>query len=61
MGNAPNILCLRCKELFNFKCNLVSCFNKLRNTTNKLGSKETFLKTWNSLLDNNGNLNIQFD
>ena len=24
MGNAPNILCPRCKELFNFKCNLVS-------------------------------------
>ena len=32
MGNAPNILCPRCNELFNFKCILVSPFNKLRDT-----------------------------
>ena len=33
--------------LSNFKCSLVSCFNKLRDTANDLGSKKTFLKTWN--------------
>ena len=32
MGNAPNILCPRCNELFNFKCILVSPFSKLRDT-----------------------------
>ena len=26
-------------ELSNFKCNFVSCFNKLRGTANELGSK----------------------
>ena len=59
MDNAPNILCPRCKELFKFKRNLVSCFNKFRDTATELGSKETFWKTWNFLLNNNGNLNIQ--
>ena len=34
--------------------------SKLRDTATKLGSKETFLKTWNSLLNNYGNLNIPF-
>ena len=29
MDNISNILCPRCKELFNFKCNLVSRFNQL--------------------------------
>ena len=36
MGNEPNILCPRCKELFNFKCNLVSHFNMLRDTATNL-------------------------
>ena len=61
MGNAPNIRCHRCKELFNFKRNLVSCFNKQRDSATKLGSKETFLKTRNSFLNNLQNLNIQFN
>ena len=56
MGNAPNILCPRCKELFNFKYNLVSCYNKLKDTATELSSKEIFLKIWNSLLNNNENL-----
>ena len=47
--------------LSNFKCNLDSCFNKLRDTADELGSKKTFLRTWNSILNNNGNLNIQFN
>ena len=34
IGNVSNILCLRCKEL---------------SPATELGSKETFLKTWNSL------------
>ena len=29
-------------ELSNFKCNVVSCFNKFRDTTNELGSKHFF-------------------
>ena len=48
-------------ELSNFRCSLVSRLNKLRDTANKLGSKGTFLRTWNSLLNNNGTLNIQFN
>ena len=48
-------------ELFNFKHNLVSCFNKIRDTATELDSKETFLKSWNSFLNNNGKLNIQFN
>ena len=48
-------------ELSNFRCNPVSHFNKLRDTSNNLGSKETFLSTWNPLLNNNGTLNIQFN
>ena len=32
-------------EFFNFQCNLVSRFNKLRDTVTELSSKETFLKT----------------
>ena len=48
-------------ELFNFKCNLVSRFNKLRDTTIELGLKENILKTWNSALNKNGNLDIQFN
>ena len=41
--------------------NLVSRFNKLRDTATELSLKETFLKTWNSLSNNNGNLDIQFN
>ena len=37
-----------------FECNLVSCFNKIRDTATKL-------KIWDSLLNNNGNLNLQFN
>ena len=29
-------------ELSNFKCNLVSCFNKLRDKSNELGLKRFF-------------------
>ena len=57
----PSILCLRCKELFSFKCNIISRFNKFRDTAIDLGSKKALLKTWNSLLNSNGNLNIQFN
>ena len=39
------ILCPRCKELFNFMCNLVSRSNKLRDAATELDSKETFLNT----------------
>ena len=60
IGNTPNILCPISKELSNFKCNIASRFNKLRDTATELDSKETFLKTWSSVLNNNGNLNIQF-
>ena len=49
----------KAKELFNFKCNIVPCFSKLRDTTTELDSKETFLKTWNSLLNINENLITQ--
>ena len=41
--------------------NLASCINKLRNTAIELGSKDTFLKSWDTLLSNNGCLNIQFN
>ena len=61
IDNAPIILCPRCKELFNFNCNFVSCFNQLKETATELGSKETLLMTWNSLLSNNVNLNIPFN
>ena len=29
-------------ELSNFKCNLVSCFDKLKDTANELSSKKLF-------------------
>ena len=48
-------------ELSNFKCNLFPCFNKLRDTADDLGWKKAFFRTWNSILNNNGNLNIQFN
>ena len=37
-------------EFSNFKYTLVSQFNKLQDTAAELGSKDTFLRTWNSLL-----------
>ena len=40
-------------EFLNFKYNFVSRFNKLQNTAIELGSKDTFLRTWNSLLNYN--------
>ena len=48
-------------EFSNFKYNLVSRFNKLQDTDTELGSKDTFLRTWNSLPKYNRNLNIQFN
>ena len=36
MDSLPNILCLICKKLFNFKCKLVSCFNKASDTATNL-------------------------
>ena len=47
-------------ELSNYKGNL-SRFNKLRDMSIELGSKESFLKKWNSLLNINGTLKIQFN
>ena len=48
-------------ELSNFKCNVVSYFNKLRDTGNELSS-ENFLRTLNnSILNNNEKLNIQLN
>ena len=40
-------------EFSNFKCNLASRFNKLQDTATELGSKDTCLMTWNSLLNYN--------
>ena len=48
-------------KLPNCKCNLVSRFNKLVDTATKLGPKDTFLRTWNSITNNNESLNIQFN
>ena len=48
-------------ELSNFKGNLFSRFNKLKDMSVELGSKESFLRKWNSLLNTNGTLNIQFN
>ena len=51
----------RINELSYFKCSLASRISKLsRDTSIELGSKCTFLKTWNSLLNNNGSLNYSF-
>ena len=52
IGYATSILCPRYKKLF--KCNLVS-------TATAMGSKETFLKICNPLLNIYGNLIIQFN
>ena len=40
---------------------LASRIKKFRDTAIELGSKDTFFKTWNSLLTNIGSLNIQID
>ena len=37
-------------EFSNFKYNLVSRFNKLQDNAAELGSNDTFLRIWNSLL-----------
>ena len=48
-------------EFSNFKNNLFSRFNKPQDNVTELGSKDTFLRTWNSLLNYDQSLNIQFD
>ena len=48
-------------ELSNYKGNFFFRINDLSDTVTKFGFKETILKTWNFLLKNNGNLNIQFN
>ena len=56
----------RINELY-FKCSLASCISKLSRdwirlleTVIESGSKYTFLKTWNSLLNDNSSLNYSF-
>ena len=44
-------------ELSNFKGNLVSRLNKLKDMSVELGFKESFLRKWNSLFNTNGTLN----
>ena len=46
-------------EFSNFKYNLVSQLNKLQDSATELASKDTFLRTCNSLLNYDQNLNIQ--
>ena len=48
-------------KLSNFKCSLASRISKLRDSAIELGSKNTFLKTLNSILNNHGSLNMQFN
>ena len=52
MDSLPNILCLICKKLFNFKCKLVSCFNKASDTATKLGSKKNLFEDLETLTCN---------
>ena len=47
-------------ELSNFEWNFVFWFNKLQDTSIDFGSKDTSLRTCNSLLIYNWSLNIQF-
>ena len=47
-------------ELSNNKGNLISRFNVLCEMSTALGSKKSFLKKWNSLLNINETLNISF-
>ena len=44
----------------NYKGNLISKFKNLKDKTAELGSKQSFLKKWEPLLDQNEILNIQF-
>ena len=48
-------------EFSDFKDYLVSRFNKLEDTATELGSKDSFLRTWNSLLNYNRSLNMPFN
>ena len=48
-------------EFSDFKDYLASRFNKLEDTATELGSKNSFLRTWNSLLNCNRSLNMPFD
>ena len=45
----------------NFKYNLLSRFNKFQDTATELGLKDTFLRTWDSLINYDQSLNIQFN
>ena len=47
-------------ELDNYKGNLISKFKNLKDKTAELSSKQSFLKKWEPLLDQNKILNIQF-
>ena len=48
-------------ELSNYKGNLISRFIKLKDISIEMGLKDSFLGKWNSLLNSNGTLNIQFN
>ena len=48
-------------ELDNYKENLISRSKNLKDKTAELGSKQSFLKKWKPLLDQNELLNIQFN
>ena len=48
-------------ELSNYKGNLNSRFNALRDKAIELSSKESFLTKWKLLLSRNESLNIQFN
>ena len=52
IDNAPNILCPRCKELFNFTCKLVSCLNKSTDAATELVSKKSFFEDQETLAYN---------
>ena len=47
-------------ELSNYKGNLISRFNVMREMSTELGSKRSFLNRWNSLLNINETLDIKF-
>ena len=47
-------------ELSNCKGNLISRFNMLREMSTELGSKRSFLRKWNPLLNKNETLDIKF-
>ena len=61
LGKAFNEGYDKINEFSSFKCNLVSRFNKFQDTVTELSSKDTFLRTWNSLLNYNWSLNMQFN